>query len=82
MGIVFKTREINLDRCAASIHLCSNPARKPKATHRVHPRDMWRTNPPSTSTYVVFDIDDTPDGKLFLVMEYDPGVARRQDYEI
>ncbi len=76
-GIVLNVRDINLDRCAASLYFRPDPARKLKVTHLVHPRDTRRNNPHLTNAYSVLNIDDMPGGKLFFVMEYGRGAVRR-----
>ena len=73
MGVVYKAEDTRLDRPVAlkflPPHLTCNPEAKQRFIHEAKAASALQHN----SICTVHDIDDTPEGELFIVMDYYEG---------
>jgi serine/threonine protein kinase/tetratricopeptide (TPR) repeat protein len=73
MGVVYRARDLHLDRDVAlkflSPHLTSDPAAKERFIHEAKAASSLE----HAAICTIHDVDETPDGRLFIVMAYYPG---------
>jgi serine/threonine protein kinase len=70
MGVVYKTLDLRLDRPVALKFLPPDLTRDPEVKHRFIHEAKASSALQDPNVCVVHDIDETPDGRLFIVMEY------------
>ena len=70
MGVVYKALDLRLDRPVALKFLPPDLTRDPEAKQRFIHEAKAASALQDPNVCVVHDIDETPDGRLFIVMEY------------
>ncbi len=73
MGVVYRARDLKLDRRVALKFLPPELTRDPEARQRFAHEAKAASALQHTNICVIYDIDETPDGQMFIVMEYYDG---------
>jgi eukaryotic-like serine/threonine-protein kinase len=81
MGVVFKARDLKLDRFVALKFLPPELSHDPQAKHRFIHEAKAASTLQHTNICVVHDIDETPEGRMFIVMEYYEGESLKKKIE-
>ena len=70
MGVVYKAEDIRLKRTVALKFLPPDLTRDPEANERFVNEAQAASALQHINICVIHDIDETPDGRMFIVMEY------------
>jgi serine/threonine-protein kinase len=81
MGVVFKAQDLKLDRPVALKFLPSNLIRDSEAKQRFIQEARAASALQHSNVCVVHDIDETPEGQMFIVMEHLQGETLKRKVE-
>jgi TolB-like protein len=81
MGVVYKAQDLKLDRTVALKFLPPDLTRDPEARERFVQEAKAASALQHANICVVHDIDETPDGQIFLSMEYLEGETLKKKIE-
>ncbi|HSQ75157.1 MAG TPA: serine/threonine-protein kinase, partial [Bacteroidota bacterium] len=81
MGVVYKAQDLKLDRPVALKFLPPDLTRDPDAKQRFIHEARAASALQHTNICVVYDIDETDDGQMFISMEYLPGETLKKKIE-
>ncbi len=81
MGVVYKARDLKLDRPVALKFLPADLTRDAEARQRLIHEARAASTLLHPNISVVHDVDETPDGQMFIVMEYIDGETLRKKLE-
>ncbi len=81
MGIVYKAHDVKLDRAVALKFLPPELTRDPEAKQRFIHEAKAASALQHNNICVVHDIDETPDGEMFICMEYLEGETLKKKIE-
>ena len=78
MGVVYKARQISIDRVLAIKFLNAEMAQDPNWVQRFYNEAKACSRLQHPNTIRMFDFGQTQDGKLFMTMEFLDGISLRQ----
>ena len=78
MGVVYKARQISIDRILAIKFLNAEMAQDPHWVQRFYNEAKACSRLQHPNTIRMFDFGQTQDGKLFMTMEFLDGISLRQ----
>ena len=81
MGVVYKAQDLKLDRPVALKFLPPELTRDPEAKQRFVHEARAASTLQHNNICVVYDIDETPDGQMFISMEYLEGETLKKRIE-
>src|SRR5512136_3133431 len=81
MGVVYKAQDLKLDRLVALKFLPADLTRDPEAKERFVHEAKAASALQHNNICVVHDIDETPDGQMFISMEYLDGETLKKKIE-
>ncbi len=81
MGVVYKAQDLKLERMVALKFLPPDLTRDPEAKHRFIHEAQAASSLQHNNICVVYDIDETADGQMFISMEYFEGETLKKKIE-
>ena len=81
MGVVYKAQDLKLDRLVALKFLPPDLTRDPESKQRFVHEAKAASSLQHQNISVVHDIDESPDGQMFICMEYLPGETVKKKIE-